>query len=154
MESYELLTFFHIAVIVVGFGSTFSFPFLQAFAERQGVAATLLAQRAISRITTFLVLPASILTPLLGVGLIIELDYLDDFPAWLMAAITWYIVAFLIAVVVINPAVARAIQVLEAAPDGPDLPEEYLPLSKRLQMAGGLLGLSIIGIAFLMVWKP
>jgi hypothetical protein len=50
MESYKLLVFLHVAAVVVGLGITFSFPFLQAAAERSGVAATRFFHEASMRI--------------------------------------------------------------------------------------------------------
>jgi uncharacterized membrane protein len=34
------------------------------------------------------------------------------------------------------------------------LPAAYTEIAKKIQMVGGILGLSVIGILFLMVWKP
>jgi hypothetical protein len=39
-------------------------------------------------------------------------------------------------------------------PDSAPLPEGYKPIAMQMQIVGGLLGLSVIAIAFLMVWKP
>jgi len=44
--------------------------------------------------------------------------------------------------------------VLEGVPDGAPLPADYTPIAKRMQVVGGLFGLSVIAILFLMVWKP
>lgn len=153
MESYRLLLFLHVLSVVVAFGVTFAYPFLQAAAERQGVETTRFVLRAIDRIEKVVVYPGSALVFLFGAGLIFDdrTGYKDDFPGWLMAAITWYILAVVVAVFVQRPNVKRAMALLEGAPDGA-LPAEYDPIGKRMQMVGGLLALSVIGIAFLMVW--
>lgn len=156
MESYKALVFLHVAVIIVGFGSTFAFPFIQAAGERSGVAGTRLAMQIMQRSMRFLVIPAAILTPVLGVGLIFDdvTGYSDDFPAWLMASITWYVVAVAVWAAVLMGGVAKALNTLDGVPDGPTLPAAYAPIGKRMQIVGGLVGLSYIGIAFLMIWKP
>lgn len=156
MDSYEIQKFLHVAAVVFFFGPTFAFPFLQGFAQRRGVAATRLAVAFMNRLTTFLVYPGVALVALFGVGLIFEdrTGYSDDFPAWLMWAIAWYVVAALAAIFVVNPAGRRAQKLLEETPDGPDLPAAYQPLRMRMQVGGGILGLSVLGILLLMVWKP
>lgn len=156
MESYKALVFLHVAVIIVGFGSTFAFPFIQAAGERSGVGGTRLAMQIMQRSMRFLVIPAAILTPVLGVGLIFDdvTGYSDDFPAWLMASITWYVVAVAVWAAVLMGGVAKALNTLDGVPDGPALPAAYAPIGKRMQIVGGLVGLSYIGIAFLMIWKP
>lgn len=45
-----------------------------------------------------------------------------------------------------------AIQSLEGVPDGTALPATYLAIGKRIQAVGGLEGLGVVVIAFLMVW--
>ena len=154
MESYRIQLFLHIAAAIVAFGATFSYPFLQGFAERQGTGATRFALRAIQRIEKFLVYPGAILVPLFGIGLIFDdqTGYSDDFPVWLMIAIAWYVLAFGTAVTVQRNNLKKGLEALEGAPDNAPLPEAYVPIGKRMQMVGGLLGISVIGIAFLMVW--
>jgi uncharacterized membrane protein len=156
MESYKLLVFLHIVAVIVALGATFALPFLQAFAERQGVAATRMFLRFSLRMDTILVTPGAVLIALLGVGLIFDdhTGYKDDFPMWLGWAILWFVAAVAVDWLVMRPLTRSGIGALEGVPDGPDLPAAYEPLGKRGQMIGGLLGLSVIGIAFLMVWKP
>lgn len=156
MDSYKLMVFLHIIAVVVALGATFALPFLQAFAERQGVAATRLFLRFSLRLDTILVTPGAILVAVFGVGLIFDdhTGYKDDFPVWLMAAIVWFAAALIVDWVVMRPLTRSGIAALDGLADGPELPAAYEPLGKRGQMIGGLLGLSVIGIALLMVWKP
>jgi len=156
VESYKIQLFLHIAAAIVAFGCTFAFPFVQAAAERAGVAPARAAMLGIERATKFLVVPGAILVFLFGLGLIFDdqTGYKDDFPGWLMVAIPWYAIMLAVGALVQDRTIARARKLLDATPDGPDLPAEYLALSKRLQMVGGLLSLSVIGVTFLMVWKP
>lgn len=156
MDSYKLQLFLHIAAAIVGLGATFAYPFLQGFAERQGVGATRFALRVTDRIENFLVTPAAVLLFLFGLGLIFDdtTGYSDDFPTWLAVSIVWFLAAFLVANTVQRMHTRRALEALDGVPDDAPLPEAYVPIGKRMQIVGGLLALSVIGIAFLMVWKP
>ena len=152
MASYRIMLFLHIAS-VIALGATFAYPFIQALAERQGAGVTRFALQAIKRTNTFLVFPAMALIFVFGLGLIFndQTGYKDDMPAWLMIAIVWYLAAVAIAVFVLRRDTDAGIAVLEGAPaDGP-LPAAYEPLQKRMQMFGGIVGVSILGVALLMV---
>lgn len=154
MDSYRIMLVGHVLAALVGLGVTFAYPFMLAVAERNGTGATRLALQTMERIERFLVFPGALLLLVFGAGLIFSdvTGYSDDFPVWLMIAIAWYVVAFAVAVGVQNPTASRALATLEGVPDTSPLPEAYAPLGKRMQMVGGLLGVSVIGIAFLMVW--
>ncbi len=158
MTAYKIQLVLHVAAVVVALGSTFSFPFLQAFGERQGVAATRLVLKATHQIENLLVIPGAVLVFVLGLGLIFDTNgpnrYKDDMPAWLTVSLVWYILTFATAVLVQRRQISAAIGTLEGVADGPELPAAYKPLSTRIQALGGLLGLSVIGIAALMLWKP
>lgn len=157
MDSYRIQLFAHIAVVIVALGSTFCYPFLQGFAERNGVGATRFALRFVNRLESILVIPGAILVLLFGLGLTFN-DHTsfggasEEFPTWLGIAIAWYVAAFLVAVLVQRRNVADAIRTLEGVPDGASFPAGYREVSRRIQMIGGLLGVSVIGIAFMMVW--
>ncbi|MCC6385846.1 MAG: DUF2269 family protein [Dehalococcoidia bacterium] len=156
MESYKLLAFVHVAAVVVGLGTTFAFPFLQAAAERSGVAATRFMYEAARRVENIVILPATIIIFVMGLGLIFDdnLPYKDDFPAWLMIAIPWYVATGLVWWFVQRKFADRALNTLRGVPDNAPLPSAYFEFGKKVQMVGGILGVSIIGILFLMVWKP
>lgn len=156
MNSVRIELFLHVAFVIVALGVTFVYPFLQGFAERKGVAATRFAMEFSRRLETILVIPGAVLLFIFG-GLLVgnsNLPYKDDMPTWLIVAIVWFLVAFAVAIFVQRRNVSKAIKSLEGVPDGAALPGEYVALSKQMQMVGGLLGLSVIGITFLMVWKP
>jgi uncharacterized membrane protein len=156
MDSYKILLFLHLAGVIVGLGATFSFPFIQAAAERQGTGATRFALRVMHRVERFLVIPGAVIVLLAGIGLIFDdrTGYSDDFPAWLMVAIAWFAVAFFTGGYIQGKNVEAALRALDRVSDNAALPAAYQPIGKRMQMIGGLLGLSVIGIALLMVWKP
>jgi uncharacterized membrane protein len=156
MNAFKFELFIHIAAVIVGLGATFALPVMQGFAERTGVAATRFTLKFSHRLENFITIPGAIILFIFG-GAMIGSDqrtYKDDMPAWLIIAIVWFIVAFLVAVFFQRRQINDGIKALEGVPDGGALPDAYLAVSKRIQMVGGLLGLSVIIIAFLMVWKP
>lgn len=142
--------------VVVAFGTVFTFPFIQAAGERGGVATTRFALNLIEKLEKMLVRPGAVLAALFGIGLIFDdgTGYTDDFPMWLMIAITWFAAVFILAMTVQRSAGLAALAALDGQPDGPKLPDAYVAIAKRIQMVGGLLALSVVGILFLMVWKP
>lgn len=156
MNSYKLELFLHVITVVVALGVTFSYPFMQGFAERKGVGPTRFFLEFAERLEKFVVIPGAILLFIFG-GLLIsnsELPYKDNMPVWLTVSIVWFLVAFAVAFFVQRKNVSNALKSLEGVPDGTALPAAYEPIGKRMQMVGGLLGVSIIAIAFLMIWKP
>lgn len=156
VDSYKLELFLHVIAVIVALGVTFSYPFMQGFAERKGVGPTRFFLEFSERIEKFIVIPGAILVFIFG-GLLIgndNLPYKDDMPAWLIVSIIWFLGAFAAAFFVQRKNVSNGLKSLEGVPDSAALPADYEAIGKRMQMVGGLLGVSIIAIAFLMVWKP
>lgn len=157
MDVFRVLLFLHIVAVIVGFGVTFSYPFLQAFAERNGVSATRFWLRAMQRLDRMVVYPGAVLVLVFGVGLIFS-DHnsfggdAGEMPGWLMGSIAWYAVVMVVSVAVVRRDVQDALRVLEGVHVDGSFPAEYLSLSRRIQIVGGLLGVSVLGIAYLMVW--
>lgn len=156
MNALKLELFLHVAAVIVAMGVTFVYPFLQGQAERRGTGATRFYLEFSHFLEKFVVIPGAILVFIFG-GLLIgndKLPYKDDMPAWLMVSVVWFLAAFAVAFFVQRKNTLNGIKALEGVPDSAPLPEAYIAIGKRTQMIGGLLGLSVIGIAFLMVWKP
>ena len=80
--------------------------------------------------------------------------YKDDFPAWLMAAITLFAVVIVVDLVLQQRQVRNAVAALDGVPDSSPLPSAYTAIGKRIQMVGGLEGLALVVITFLMTYKP
>ena len=156
MDSYKIQLFLHVAVVIVALVATFASPFLQGWGERHGVGATRMALQFSSHMEKVLVIPGAILTLVFGTGLIFDdgTGYKDDFPWWLGVAIAWFLVAFVAGAFVQRSNVNKAIAALDGVPDTGDFPAEYMNVSRRIQVVGGFLGLSVVAITFLMVWKP
>jgi uncharacterized membrane protein len=156
VNGFKFELFIHVAAVIVGLGATFALPVMQGYAERSGVAATRFMLHFSHRLENFITIPGAIILFIFG-GLMIGSDqrtYKDDMPAWLIIAIIWFLAAFAVAFFLQRKQVSDGLKTLEGVPDNGALPDAYLAISKRMQIVGGLLGLSIIGIAFLMVWKP
>ena len=156
MTAYHIELFLHVIAVIIVFGITFAYPFLQGAAERAGTTQTRFALGVIRRLETYVVTPGAVLVLIFG-GILIgndKLPYKDDMPAWLITSIVLFLIAFAAALFVQRPNLKKALAVLDEVPDGAPLPAEYEPLGKRMQMVGGMQGLVIIVIAFLMVYKP
>ncbi len=154
MEAYRIQVFLHIVAVVVAFGITFAFPFMIAFAEKNGVAATRFALKFTDRVDKMVVTPGTVIVGLLGVGLIFDdnTGYKDDFPVWLVVAIVWYVGAVGVSQTIMRSNTRASIRALEGVPDDAELPAAYRALAKQASIIGGLLGLSVVGITFMMVW--
>ena len=70
---------------------------------------------------------------------------------WIKTAIGLYIAMGLLAAFVYTPTLKKQVELLEAGSGGT---AAYQSLSKRGRMVGGLLGVLVIAIVFLMVTKP
>lgn len=156
MDSYKLQLFLHVAVVIVALGPTFAMPFLQGWGERRGVGATRMALQFNHYLEKVLVFPGAVLLLLFGVGLIFDdaTGYKDDFPTWLIVATIWYVLVFAVAAFVQRSNVNTAIATLEKVDDDGDFPPAYMAASRKIQVTGGLLALSVVAITFLMIWKP
>jgi uncharacterized membrane protein len=142
--------------VIVALGTIFVMPWMQAAAERHGVAATRFYLDFVWRVLRMLVLPGAVVVLVLG-GIVMSNDHFyghDDMPVWLAISIIWFIVAAVAGFFALRKTLREAAATLATVPDGAPMPEAYRPLSQRLQMIFGLLALSIIVIAFLMVQQP
>lgn len=154
-NTFKLLLFLHIAFVVLALGPTFAFPFLEGVAKGKGVGATRFVLQFENRLETIWIRPGAILLFLAGCAMILkEEEFREDMPVWLMVGIAWFIAAFLTALFIQGKNVKDGIAALEGVPDSADFPAAYEPVAKRMQIVGGLLGLSVVGITFLMVWQP
>lgn len=156
MTLFKIELFLHVAAVVVALGVTFVYPFLQAFAEKNGVASTRFVLRFTQRLDNMLVFPGAALLFVFGLLLIMNDDsgFKDDMPVWLTIGIVWFLAAVAMAFFVQRKNVKAGIASLEGVADSAALPAEYLAISKRMQIVGGLFGLSVICITYLMVYKP
>jgi uncharacterized membrane protein len=151
----KIVLFLHIASAIVGLGGVFVLPFLQAYAERGGVGQTRFMLRFMRRLENFVILPGAILVFVFGLGALFSDDELrDDIPTWLDIAMGWFVLVVAGWFVLQRRTENQALASLDRSPDSAALPAGYRKLSGRMQMWMGVFGLSIVGIAFLMVYQP
>ena len=156
MDGYEIQIFLHITIAIIAFGVTFALPFLQAWSEKRGVGATRMALEFSQHLEKIVIVPGSVLVALVGIGLIFDdrTGYKDDFPGWLIAAIAWFLAAMVVGAVVQRKNVEAAVDSLVGVAETATLPTAYLAVANRMKLTGAFLGLSVIGVTLLMVWKP
>jgi hypothetical protein len=160
---YQALLFLHILAMIVGFGSTFVYPFLGAEAkQRRGIEAKALSEAGLGTakiITTPVIYAGGALGLLLGI--VGPWDFGD---VWLSGAIVVFLASVIFAAFVHVPNLARMNAIIaELATTGPPPagaggpPPGAAELEKRGKDAarnGGILHLSLVVLLYLMIWKP
>ncbi len=156
LNVYKVLRLVHIVVAVIAFGSTFGIPVLMPLAGRGGVATLRVALHFAEQLEEKIVVPGSLLVAATGGGLILSdlSGYQDDLPAWIIVAIALWVIAAVVAFAVQNPAVKRALAVLEDADDTGPVPQALGPIAGQLDRVGKVLALLAILSLFLMTWRP
>jgi len=156
MDRQTIQLFLHVGAVVVALGPTFALPFLQAFAERDGVASTRFMLAFSERIYRILIGPGSAVVFIFGAALIVANDrgYRESMPTWLAACGVWFILAMALSFHY-QPAAVRAAQhLLDELPGDADLPPGYKRVGLQLRTIEGFLALSTLAITLLMFWKP
>ena len=150
---FNFLLFLHILAAIAAFGPTFIFPLIMGMGRRdpQHMA---FAARVVHTISDRVTKIAAIATGILGVLLILaaELSLKDN--SWLLVAILIYAILIIFAVIVQSPNSAKMVDLLTAATPGEPPSVEIADLAKRLQMSGTALGVAVLAILLLMVFKP
>ncbi len=150
---FAFLLSVHVLCAIVGVGPTFAFAFLGIMSEKNPAAARAL-QQTVLLISTRLVIPLVLILGITGV-LLIRNQHLDlsDNP-WLGASIVLYLLVLGVSLFYQVPNERKVIALL---PDGGGPPSD-VPTLKKLVMGqrvvGIAMGLSVLVIAVLMVWKP
>jgi uncharacterized membrane protein len=144
----------HILVAIAAFGPAFAYGLISTQARNPQEGA--FAGRVIMTIEKRMAIPLTIVLPFLGLALIVTKRYDLWESEWLLISIPIYIVTFLYATFVQDRMGARMLQIGEAfaASGGTEPPAELAVLQKRLQIGGALLGISVMAVLVLMVWRP
>ena len=163
---YDLLLLLHVAAVVVGFGSSFVYPFLGVQAKaRGGVEAKALSESSIDaakKVTT----PVIYVAAILGVILVAVSDQWEFSDAWVGISMVVVVASILFAAFVHVPNVKVMDRLTSelaamgppppgAAPSGP--PPQVAELDargKRAGMNGGILHLAFLVVLYLMIFKP
>ena len=156
MDRQTAQLFMHVGAVVVALGPTFALPFLQAFAEREGVASTRFMLAFSERIYQILVGPGSLVVFIFGVALIAANDrgYRDGVPVWLAACAAWFVLIIALSFHYQPAAVRKAVHLLDDLPDNASLPSSYTRAGHELLAIQGLTAVSTIVITLFMFWKP
>jgi uncharacterized membrane protein len=154
---FHLFLYLHILGVIAAFGPDFAFPVMAAYVKKHPETGPAFANFA-DEVFRKLTFPIAILVPLLGAGLIFT-GHVPIGQAWLIISIVLYTLTFFFAVLVQLPNSAKMVKLVAAMPPGPPPPGATPPhqievLSKQLERGGGFLGLMVVVILLLMVWKP
>jgi uncharacterized membrane protein len=149
---FTLLKFVHVLSAIIAIGYNASYGLLIARARAGGLDGREMrfALRTVKFMDDYVANPCYGLLLVTGAGMV----YLTGYPwtlKWIYLSLGLLIAAFAIAIVLYSPTLKRQIDVLEAS--GPSDPE-FLKLSSRGAALGGILGLIVIAIVALMVFKP
>lgn len=149
----HLLLFLHIMAAIVAFGPSYAFPIIMGMARKdpQHMA---FGAKVIHTISSKVTKLGAIAAGILGILLIPASDLsLKDNP-WLLISLLIYAIALVFAIVVQGPNSEKMVELLSAGTPGEAPSAEVPELAKRLQMGGTMLGVAVIILVLLMVFKP
>lgn len=149
---YTTLKFVHVilAIVAVGFNSAYGLIISRARKVGPDARELKFALRTVKFMDDYVANPCYVLLLVTGVWMV----YVADYPwalIWIHGSLALLIVVAVIALGFYTPTLRKQIQALEAR--GPNDPE-FLRLSKRGAMFGGILALLVFAIVALMVYKP
>jgi uncharacterized membrane protein len=149
LTTYTFVKFLHVllAIVAVGFNASYGVLLSRAAREPEHQAHVL---RTIKVLDDRFANPAYGLLLVTGLTMVWVGD-LDLTQFWLLAALVLYGVAVVVGAFVYSPTLRAQIRVLDA--EGPSSPA-FRALSTRGTVAGVVLAIDVIVIAFLMVTKP
>ena len=148
----HLLLFLHIMAAIVAFGPTFIFPVIMGMA-RKDPQHLVFGAKVIHTISTKVTKLGAIAAGILGVLLILA-DGRSLSESWLLISLLIYTIAIVFSILAQGPNSAKMVQLLSASTPGEPPTAEISDLGKRLQMGGSMLGVAIISLVLLMVFKP
>lgn len=152
---YHFWLILHILAVILAFGPTFAFGIIAVMGQKQ-VQHAAFATQVMDAIQRRMTIPLAVVVPFLGVALIYTANYNLWKSEWLIIAIVLYATLFFFALFVQNPNSAKMLRLLNEPPAtgaaGP--PPGVAELGRKLQLGGSFLGLLIVAILVMMVWKP
>jgi uncharacterized membrane protein len=147
---YATLKFLHVLLAIVAVGFNMTYGLVIGRARKAGTAELGFALRTVKVMDDYIANPSYGLLLVTGVGMVHVAGYSWSL-LWIHVSMALLIVAFVIAVGFYSPTLRRQIAVLETR--GAHDPE-FLRLSKRGAMLGAILGVLVLVIIGLMVYKP
>jgi uncharacterized membrane protein len=148
---YNTLKFFHILLTIIAVGYFMTFGLILSRAEKadqdgRELKYALKTVRLMSTIANI----CFVLIVVLGVGLV-QVGGYTWAPTWIHGSAALFLITFALGLFVLGPIGKRRLAILESR--GPSDPE-FIKLSKRSAMLGGLAGLLTLVIIWMMVAKP
>ncbi len=154
MTSYLLLKWLHImsSVLLVGtgFGSAFYLYFVNRTRNVEAIAQVV---RLVVRADWWFTTPAIIVQPATGFAMVTLAGY-SLMNSWLLWSLILYGLAGLCWLPVVWLQIRMAKFAAQAAAEKTPLPEQYWRYAKRWEMLGYPAFLAMLGIYYLMVFKP
>ncbi len=149
MSAYVLLKFVHVvlAIVAVGFNASYGVWLARAAQKPEQLPQVL---RGIKVLDDWFANPAYALLLVTGLAMVWVGD-LDLGMFWLSTALGLYLLLVVIGAAGYTPVLRRQIRTLE---ESGHESSEFQRLLKRGQVLGGVLGILVIAIVFLMVTKP
>ena len=146
---YSFMKFLHVllAVIAVGFNASYGIWLARAAKEPEHAAHVL---RGIKFLDDRIANPAYALLLVLGLAMVWEAG-IPFSTFWIAASLVLYVVLVVLAVAGYTPALRQQVALAEAGSVDSD---EYRAVARRGGMIGGILGVIVVIIIFLMVTKP
>ncbi|MFV2063389.1 MAG: DUF2269 family protein [Chloroflexota bacterium] len=146
--------FLHILGAIVAFGFGFTAPFFGSMLAKEPQHGNWYL-RSIKRIYDVLLIPVALTMAVSGYLLVVESGGSERFrELWLGLGASLYVIAILVVLLVQRPTLSKVIA-LTSQPPGPDGPPAEVPkLLKRLKVVGSGLGVTVVVIVALMIFKP
>jgi hypothetical protein len=150
MTAYTIVKLVHIllAIAAVGFNASYAIWLIRARSNPDSLEFVL---KGVKFLDDYIANPAYIGLLITGVAMIILLPWRLFQSFWLEAAIVLWVIVMLLGYGVYTPTLSRQIKVL-ASKGAKD--EQYLWLDRRGQLVGQALGVIVLVIVGLMVFKP
>lgn len=147
---YATLKYLHIVLAITAVGYNSAYGLIIGRARKAGTRELGFALRTVKVMDDYVANPCYALLLVTGVGMVHVAGYPWSL-LWIHGSMALLLVAFVIALGFYTPTLRKQIAILEAS--GPDNPE-FARLSKRGAMLGGILGVIVLVIIGLMVYKP
>ncbi len=151
MDAFTLAKFLHVTFAIIAVGWNASYGFWLARAARQSKDTQLFTLRSIKTMDDRVANPLYGLLLLTGLFMAYQAGYPLLTTRWIAGALALYVVALLMAFLLITPNFRKAIAALEA--DGPE-GATYKSMMARGRTLGIIVGVVVLAIVFLMVTKP
>jgi len=146
---FDVLKWFHIVLAITAVGATATYAvWIQRGTIDKG--ALPFSLRGVQFIDSKIANPSFVLILLTGIGMVLTADMALDTPWILLSIILWF-VGLLLGIFGYTPTLRR--QIVEAEKGGPDS-EDYKAVAWRGMVLGIVMGVIVLFIIYLMVFKP